>query len=135
MSTPTATLTVFDAYNQYLDELSWLTTHAQRCPLGLSDPDQPLSGWCFSLPDDPGHPGDLERQTAKSFIHQGLIFVWYRQKGHVGMQFVWRVIWHLNSGWSDHWYYRVSGGTWQPYPSDFVLDVMIPMLRQESLPS
>ena len=40
MSTSTATLTVFDAYNQYLDELSWLTTHAQRCPLGLSDPDQ-----------------------------------------------------------------------------------------------
>ena len=47
MSTPTATLTIFNAYNQYLDELSWLTTHAHRCPLGLSDPDSPLRGGVF----------------------------------------------------------------------------------------
>ena len=134
MSTPTATLTIFDAYTQYLDELSWLITHAQRCPLGLADPDQPSSGWCFSLPDDPGHPGHLKRQTAKTFIRQGLIFVWYRQDGRVSAQFVWRVIWHRDSGGSDHWYSKTPGETWQSYLSDFVLDVMTPMLRQEPLP-
>lgn len=135
MPTPTTTLTILDAYSEYLDEMRVLTTHAHRCPLGLSDPDQPLTGWCYSLPDDPGHTGSLERQTRDVFIHQGLISIWYHREGQISTQFLWRVAWVCEAGWHTQWYVRRPGQSWESYPSDFVLDTIDLLPRGLPLPA
>lgn len=120
---PAAPVTLTHAYLQYLDDLRWLSAAATHCPLALADPDQPATGWSYSLPGDPGHAGDIERDDAEEWIHQALIVLWHRQTGHVTGQFLWRVMWTRSAGWVNRWYARWSPQSWQPYRSEFLHDI------------
>lgn len=126
---PSAPVTLTHAYLHYLDDLRWLSAYATHCPLALADPDQPPTGWSYSLPGDPGHAGDVERDDSDEWIHQALIVLWHRQTGRITGQFLWRVTWTRSAGWIDRWYARVLTQPWQPYPSDFLRDIRTPLIQ------
>ena len=121
---PAAPITLTDAYSHYLDELRWFTAHAVHSPLGLSDPDQPATGWSYSLPGDPGHVGEIERTQPDEWVHQALIALWERRQGAVTGRFLWRVTWTASAGWVDRWFARIAPNPWQPYASDFFMDYL-----------
>ena len=126
---PLAPVTLTDAYSHYLDELSWFHAHAQHMPLGLADPDQPHTGWSYTLPGDPGHLGEIECNHPTEWIHQALIALWSRDQNRLAGRFFWRVTWTASAGWVDRWFARIAPNPWQPYVSDFFMDHLTIMTK------
>lgn len=111
-----------------LDTIRWIQRHAARVPLGVADPDQPATGWCYSLSGDPGHPWAGHAYQRTSWIHDGVIHVWFRQDGHLHREWLLEA-WHMvvNGPWRFRWLTRRRDGTWMPDAAWDPLQLMDPL--------